>query len=71
LTAGGLELVEVAPGLDLERDILAHMEFVPKVAQNLRQMDRLIFQEALMGLQHRSLLSLEERLQSHGAEDVL
>jgi propionate CoA-transferase len=71
LTASGLELIEIAPGVDLERDILAQMEFVPMVAQSLHQMDPLIFQEALMGLQHRSLLSLEERLQYHGAEDVL
>jgi acyl CoA:acetate/3-ketoacid CoA transferase len=35
--------------------ILSQMEFVPKVAQSLHQMDPLIFQEALMGLQHRSL----------------
>jgi propionate CoA-transferase len=71
LTASGLELIEIAPGVDLERDILAQMEFVPMVAQSLHQMDPLIFQESLMGLQHRSLLSLEERLQYQGAEDVL
>jgi len=71
LTAGGLELVEIAPGVDLERDILAQMEFMPKVAQNLRQMDPLIFREALMGLQHRSPLSLEERLQYYEADNVL
>lgn len=59
LTADGLELVEIAPGVDFERDILAQMEFVPKVAQNLSQMDPLIFLEALMGLQHHAPLSLE------------
>jgi propionate CoA-transferase len=51
LTASGLKLVEIAPGVNLERDILAQMEFVPKVACNLHQMDPLIFREALMGLQ--------------------
>jgi propionate CoA-transferase len=50
LTARGLELIEIAPGVDLERDILARMEFVPKVAQSLHQMDPLIFKEGLMGL---------------------
>ena len=71
LTGGGLELVEIAPGVDLERDILAQMEFTPKVAQNLSQMDPLIFREALMGLQHHTPLSLEERLQYHEADNVL
>ncbi len=70
LTTDGLELIEIAPGVDLERDILAQMEFVPKVAQDLHQMDPLIFQEALMGLQHRSLLNFEERLQPYEAEKV-
>jgi propionate CoA-transferase len=50
LTACGLELVEIAPGVDLKRDILAQMEFVPKVARSLHQMDPSIFQEASMGL---------------------
>jgi propionate CoA-transferase len=50
LTTSGLELLEIAPGVDLERDILAQMEFVPKVARRLHQMDPLIFKEALMGL---------------------
>ena len=31
LTAGGLELTEVAPGIDIDRDILAHMDFKPIV----------------------------------------
>src|SRR4029077_10525876 len=29
LTANGLQLVEVAPGIDIDRDILAHMDFAP------------------------------------------
>ena len=31
LTPSGLELIEVAPGIDIERDILAHMDFAPIV----------------------------------------
>jgi acyl CoA:acetate/3-ketoacid CoA transferase len=31
LAAGGLELVEVAPGIDIGRDILAHMAFAPAI----------------------------------------
>lgn len=31
LTAAGLELIEVAPGVDIERDILAHMGFTPVI----------------------------------------
>ena len=33
LTPAGLELIEVAPGIDIERDILAHMDFAPIVAR--------------------------------------
>ena len=33
LTKNGLRLAEVAPGIDVERDILAHMDFRPLIAQ--------------------------------------
>jgi propionate CoA-transferase len=46
----GLVLVEIAPGIDLEKDVLAHMEFRPVVSPNLKKMDARIFGEALMGL---------------------
>jgi len=46
----GLELVEIAPGLDVERDVIAHMGFRPAVAADLRTMDARIFEDALMGL---------------------
>jgi propionate CoA-transferase len=36
-------LIEVAPGMDIEKDILAHMEFKPLIADNLKQMDKDLF----------------------------
>jgi propionate CoA-transferase len=41
----GLELVEIAPGLDLEADLLAHMGFRPTLAPDLREMDEALFRE--------------------------
>jgi propionate CoA-transferase len=38
LTAAGLELIEIAPGIDLERDILANMDFKPAISPELRLM---------------------------------
>lgn len=46
----GIELVEIAPGVDLEKDILAHMEFKPLIAKDLKVMDERIFREEKMGL---------------------
>ena len=50
LTDQGVELTEIAPGVDLERDILAQMDFVP-VMKDVKLMDQRIFQNQLMGLQ--------------------
>jgi propionate CoA-transferase len=46
----GLELIEIAPGLDAEGDVVAHMGFRPAVARELGTMDERIFQPGLMGL---------------------
>ena len=46
----GLELTEVAPGIDLERDILHHMNFKPLISQQLHLMDERVFRDAKMGL---------------------
>lgn len=46
----GLILTEIAPGIQLERDILAQMAFKPLIAPNLKIMDKRIFKEELMGL---------------------
>ena len=62
LIEAGLELVEVAPGIDIERDILAHMDFVPAVGDP-SPMDARIFAAGAMGLRDRlSGLRLERRL---------
>ena len=50
LVTGGLELIEVAPGVDPERDIFAHMAFRPAVSPHLALMDERIFRPEPMGL---------------------
>ena len=50
LTPSGLALVEVAPGIDLERDILALMDFRPIIADP-KPMDERLFRAAGMGLE--------------------
>jgi hypothetical protein len=55
LTPQGLELTEIAPGIDLERDILERMAFRPAIAQPLKSMDEAIFQPQPMGLRETML----------------
>ena len=43
LDGRGLCLIEIAPGIDLKRDILAHMGFTPQIAENLATMDASLF----------------------------
>jgi propionate CoA-transferase len=46
----GLELIEIAPGIDIEKDILAHMAFRPRISKTLITMDDRIFRAGAMGL---------------------
>ena len=62
LTTEGLELLEIAPGVDLERDILAHMAFRPIVRQP-QPMAACIFRDEPMGLKDSLLaVSLIDRI---------
>ena len=61
---GCLELIEIAPGIDLERDVLAHMDFMPSISTNLRLMDAALFAEEPVGLRERLLATpLSQRLE--------
>lgn len=46
----GIVLIEIAPGIDLEKDILHQMEFQPIISENLKIMDGRIFQDEKMAL---------------------
>jgi len=58
-----LELIEIAPGVDVERDILAHMDFKPAISAQLKVMDARIFSPLAMNWRGDFLaLPLEQRL---------
>ena len=46
----GVTLIEIAPGIDLQTQVLDQMEFMPKIAEDLKLMDERIFRDELMGL---------------------
>ncbi len=50
LTVEGLELIEIAPGIDVEKDIIAKMEFEPKISPKLEIMDKRLFKKTSMRL---------------------
>jgi propionate CoA-transferase len=50
LTPDGLELIEIAPGADLERDVLSRMGFRPQISAQLKEMDRRLFRPEPLGL---------------------
>lgn len=71
LTPKGLELIEIAPGIDLQRDILDQMEFRP-IIENVALMDARIFREEPMGLMNDLLnLNLSERVTYDAARHTM
>lgn len=50
LIDGVLTLTEIAPGIDLQKDILDQMEFKPAIANDLKTMDERLFKPEKMGL---------------------
>lgn len=72
LTSDGLELIEVAPGIDLQRDILAQMGFAPVIKSAPRLMDARIFDDRPMGLRAMLLrLKLSERFSYDEEKNML
>jgi propionate CoA-transferase len=71
LTPGGLELIEVAPGIDIERDILAHMDFKP-IIHKPHPMDARIFRDEPMELMDElTNLKLCDRVSYHSYRNIL
>ncbi len=54
LTKEGVELIEIAPGIDLQKDVLDKMKFKPLISKNLKIMDKRIFQSKKMNLKLKS-----------------
>ena len=50
LRENGMTLIEIAPGIDLQTQILDQMDFMPQIAEDLKLMDERIFREEKMGL---------------------
>ena len=55
LTPEGLELIEIAPGIDLEKDVLAHVGFTPIINDDPKLMDPRLFLDEPMGLKDELL----------------
>ena len=71
LTPGGLELIEVAPGIDIEKHILAQMDFKP-IINKPTPMDRRIFIDEPMDLMSELLnLKLSERISYDSDRNIL
>ncbi len=71
LTKAGVELIEVAPGIDIKRDILDRMDFEP-VVRHPRVMDPRIFRSEPMGLREEILrLPFEVRFNYDDEHNIL
>ena len=69
---GRLELIEIAPGINLERDVLAQMDFMPAISPQLRLMDAALFLDEPIGLRHRLLATpLAQRFELDRAHSML
>jgi len=55
LVKEGVMLIEIAPGVDLEKDILANMEFKPIISNDLKIMDERIFKDKKMNIKEEFL----------------
>jgi propionate CoA-transferase len=70
-TVDGMELTEVAPGIDIDRDILAHMDFVP-IVRNPVPMDSRIFRDETMHLDDTLLgLGIAQRVSYDVERNIL
>ena len=55
MTSSGIEILEIAPGIDIEKDVLSYIPFPVIVSPTLRIMDNRIFCEGRMGIKDEIL----------------
>jgi propionate CoA-transferase len=66
-----IELIEIAPGIDLQKGILDQMDFTPAVSPNLKVMDARIFKDVKMGALSEMFGSLKDRCTYHDKEHTV
>ena len=45
-----LVLEEVAPGIDIDKDIISKMDFIPKIKKQVKEMDERLFNKSKMNI---------------------
>ena len=60
LESEGLVLTETAPGIDLKKDVLSQMDFMPLISPKLKLMDEKIFRDEAMGLKEKAYENISD-----------
>ncbi len=71
LTPDGLELIEVAPGIDIERDILPHMDFKPLITKPIEMNPRIFVDEPMDLLDDLTNVQLPSRVKYDEKRNIL
>lgn len=71
LTLEGLELIEVAPGIDIDKDILPHMAFTPVIKAPILMNARIFRDEPMELLAELTNRNLPERVSYDKARNIL
>ena len=66
-----LELIEIAPGIDLQKDVLDQLDFKPAVSPKLKIMDKRIFMPDPMKVGAEMFGSLEDRCIYHDEDHAM
>jgi len=60
LAKQGVILEEIAPGVDIDKDVISKMNFVPSQSSSVKQMDERLFYEGNMGTREKILQMLRK-----------
>ena len=71
LTLQGLELIEIAPGIDIGRDILPHMDFAPVINTPISMNPRIFIDEPMDLMGELMNRTLSERVSYDEARNIL